>query len=116
MKPYHLLRSGEWKDLWLYVNGCRNNRDNIILAQLTFPLDSIRPIDCCIILMSLNSKQNQNLGIASAVVATVYWYQRNHLLKRKEHLHCALTNEIKYKCVSCTKVKHKIYSSPLPAG
>ena len=102
MKPYHLLRSGEWKDLWLYVNGCRNNRDNIILAQLTFPLDSIRPIDCCIILMSLNSKQNQNLGIASAVVASVILvlrpHQIDHLLKLKEHL-CALTNETKYKCV-----------------
>jgi len=70
--------------------------------------------------MSLNFKENQNFGIASAVVASVILLLRpdqiNHLLKLKERLHCALTNETKYKCVSCTKVKHKIYSSPLPGG
>ena len=82
-------------------------------------LDSIPEVDCCIILTSLNFKQNQNFGIAYAVVASVILvlrpHQIDHLLKLKEHL-CALTNETKYKCVSCTKVKHKIYSSPLPAG
>ena len=47
---------------------------NIILAQAYLSpiyLDSIPTVDCCIMLMSLNFKQNQNLGIASAVVASV---------------------------------------------
>ena len=92
---------------------------NSTIRVLPSPPDESRPVAHAAEAAAIAnaSKVTKNNGTKhKPVVAAVYWYQRNHLLKRKEHLHCALTNEIKYKCVSCTEVKHKIYSSPLPAG